>query len=335
MLNWLFSQLDLGYRVYDRARQQLDDEEYAKALWWAGVLRRMRFSGAYEVEALVYREQGKLGEAAASLEEGIQFAPGVWLLHNLLGSTYSDLGRYDDALKCYDKARKCEHSDADFISYNQSVVLKRQNRLQEALDLCPERSRDPGLNSRVRGFRLELLYLLKRTEEAIRLAEESLKATSQEDEPEESFVGLFLAKLTVADDPQRGLREAVACLKCDMGRNLEAQELVDSLLPESPTYRFSFWFEGTARLPTSSSASFLIILVQVVATSEEEALNLYRGEQMEQLRDLPLKKSENRGRFPENQRGIFFGPVHISSGAPSLWERIKDFFTPSAAGARQ
>lgn len=328
MFSWLISQLDLGYRFYDRARQQIEDEEYAKALWWAGVLRRMRFSGAYEVEGLVYREQGRLEDAAASLEEGVRFAPSVWLLHSLLASTYSDLGRYEEALTSFERAGRCAGADPQFVHYNQSVVLRRQNRLQEALELCPQSTKDPSLNALARGFRLKLLTLLGRTEDAIQLAEECLQGESDEGQPEESAVHLSLAKLFVATDPRRALSEAVASLQCDMGRNPEAQELIDSLLPESAAFRFAFWFEGVAKLPTSSSADFMIVIVQVVAASEEEALEIYREEQLETLQHLKLKKSENRGRFPEDQRGLFFGPVHILSSGPTFWERIKNFFRP-------
>ncbi len=319
MLAWLASRLDLGYRIYDRARRQIREEEYAKALWWARILRQLRFSGAYEVEALVFREQGKLSEAASSLEEGIREAPGVWLLHNLLGSTYIDKGRYDEA-------GLCQGAEPEFGRYNQSVVLRRQGLLEEALDLCPERCQDPELNARARGFRLELLQLSGRTSDVIRLADDCLQDEPDSGQPEECFVRLTLARSILEENPTRALREAVLALKSDGGRSTEAQELIDTLVPESSTFRFAFWFEGTGKMPGGFSKGFLIILVQVVAATQEEALDLYLQEQVSDLRDLPQKKVENRGRFPESERGIFYGPVHIGTGSPSFWGRIREFF---------
>lgn len=160
---------DEVYALFDSAFEDLEDEEYESALAKAAELRKARFTGALEVEALVHRAQGDLQKALSVLQE----APSqVWALQLLLGSTLCDLARYDEALEVYSRCRALENADIAAVAYNESITLSRLGRWDDVLERVPdgeEELRYPSL-----GLRVEALGHLQRYGEAAELSERVL-----------------------------------------------------------------------------------------------------------------------------------------------------------------
>jgi tetratricopeptide (TPR) repeat protein len=157
--------------VYKQARAQIDEGRLESALKLAEQLRAQDFSGAIEVEALVHRARGKYELAAEVLEEGLADGAYVWPNLLLLGSTYSDLGRLDDALTLYQQALECPGVDADWVNYNRAVALGHFEQIEEALAACPNDPTDPELMGLVDILRLGLLNELGRQTKVIELVE--------------------------------------------------------------------------------------------------------------------------------------------------------------------
>ena len=55
-------------------------------------------------DLLLYREKGKLPEAAAALEKAVQASPQQAVFHNQLGITYRQQGQFSKARDAYEKA---------------------------------------------------------------------------------------------------------------------------------------------------------------------------------------------------------------------------------------
>ncbi len=97
-------------------------------------LERERYSGAFDLAAQAYAGLGKLDEAIAVLQRGVDLAPEAWLNWQLFGNSLSDAGRYDEAA-AYRSALACERVLAGSIHLNQAILAERRGDFSEALRL--------------------------------------------------------------------------------------------------------------------------------------------------------------------------------------------------------
>jgi len=157
--------------LYQQARTFIDQGKLEAALKLAQQLRDMEFTGAYEIEAMVYRARRNFERAAEVLEDGLADGAYVWPNLLLLGSTYSDLGRLNDAMDIYDQTLQCPGVDADWVHYNRAIALGHVDMIEDALAACPSDPGDPQLTGLVDILRLGLLNELGRQPKVIELAE--------------------------------------------------------------------------------------------------------------------------------------------------------------------
>lgn len=180
------------------------------ALRIAEELLEHRHSGGFELRALVLGDRGDTEEAVACLEEGVERAPGVWLLWELLGNYRSDLGRYDAAAAAYEEALACPDAGVGWIRLNQGVLLGRRGRPEEGLAVLAT-VEDPDLRERVLAARLGLLSDLQRHEEVQTAGSEFVERDLDPDvhDPESvSWILLHVAESRRAlDDDPDGVRD--------------------------------------------------------------------------------------------------------------------------------
>jgi tetratricopeptide (TPR) repeat protein len=92
-------------------------------------------SAGYEIMAIGYARKGNTPKAVRYLKKGAQRFTGVWHYWQLMGNYLSDLGRFPDALECYEKALQMEHKDEQNLLLNKAVLLDRMSRSHDALEI--------------------------------------------------------------------------------------------------------------------------------------------------------------------------------------------------------
>lgn len=122
-------------RLMKQAFALIEEERFEEAHKIAEELEELRYSGAFEIAARAFLGEGEPEKAAAVLERGLSLASEVWSSWQLLGNIYSDLGRYDDAAKSYDRAWACPGGDADSLRFNQAVLASRRGEPEKVLAL--------------------------------------------------------------------------------------------------------------------------------------------------------------------------------------------------------
>ncbi|HEY0160866.1 MAG TPA: tetratricopeptide repeat protein [Thermoanaerobaculia bacterium] len=162
-----------AHKLYDEGRALIASREYERALAVGRKLRKVQYSGAYEIEGLAYQGLGRLDDAVRVLREGVAQAPGVWLIWSLLGNCLSDLGRFDEALEAYDRAEGCAHVEHALVHLNRAVVATRQ---EKPLLVLEHLERVEGYRFECAALRATALHALGRNHEAEHLAMRTLEA---------------------------------------------------------------------------------------------------------------------------------------------------------------
>lgn len=111
--------------MHDEALGRLHEGDLDGATKLAEELKTLRWSGAFEVLALVARARNDLPEAVRVLEEGCAAAPEAWSLHELRGNLLDASGQHVRALEAYERALTCEGAWAASILYNRAVARLR------------------------------------------------------------------------------------------------------------------------------------------------------------------------------------------------------------------
>jgi tetratricopeptide (TPR) repeat protein len=163
------------------------------------LLERQHSSG-FEILALALGEEDELEEALAVLEEGVEKAPDVWLLWQLMGNYRSDLEDFSGALEAYDHALFCDGVDKDSVYFNIATVLSRQEQFEEAVSYL-ELVQEADHRLRADAMRAELYRELNREVEAMELARLTLErvdervTTLDEEEVDASHFSVICARL--------------------------------------------------------------------------------------------------------------------------------------------
>ncbi|WP_342643372.1 tetratricopeptide repeat protein [Rhodoligotrophos ferricapiens] len=97
-------------------------------------LEKMRYSGAFEIQAIACARLDKKNKAVKILEKGVKLAPEAWLLWQLLGNYESDLGHYDKAVNAFENGLKTKNSDMVSLYYNYANALTRYGKVDAAMN---------------------------------------------------------------------------------------------------------------------------------------------------------------------------------------------------------
>jgi tetratricopeptide (TPR) repeat protein len=110
----------------------LDIGEPKKALKIGQQLEKMRYSGAFEIQALAYNDLNKRKKAIKTLEKGVKTVPDVWLLWELLGNYYSEESEFEKSFVAFEQGLRTAEPDRVSLNYNYAIALERSGDLQEA-----------------------------------------------------------------------------------------------------------------------------------------------------------------------------------------------------------
>lgn len=153
----------------------LTEENYDDAIRIGRQLIAMHHSSGFEIAGLAYQRQGKISEALELLEEGVNKAAPVWVLWKLLGDSYSDAERFEDAENAYQTALTKNKADADLIHLNRGIAFHRQEKWDDAENaLFPVKSK--GLRRRALA---ELIHIAANAGKPAVAAERALALINQ------------------------------------------------------------------------------------------------------------------------------------------------------------
>jgi tetratricopeptide (TPR) repeat protein len=296
--------------VAQQAFQALGDGELEEAEKLAAQLKRIRYSACFEIQALVELQRDNPEAAIEVLREGVQSAPTVWRLWQLLGNTLSDLRDYDEAMTCYETALQLEIGEEDLASleFNRATLLSRQERSREALEIVRRlqlMDETPAhLQWRIHALSLSTLSDLGRSEEVLEEAQELraiLEAVDWEDDEFSHYDSLTTAWTQggcalLRDEKSLEAREwATRALAIDrtVSGALQLLRTSDPDAPKADRYYYVM-LEGDWRDEDSEENEVeegFFTTLEVIARSEEEAVEL--ALQFEEPRwETPLKVAE-------------------------------------------
>jgi tetratricopeptide (TPR) repeat protein len=175
-------------RLYDEARELIDSYGYEEALEIGRKLRKLNYSGAFEIEGLAYSHLDRNEDAVRVLREGLTLAPGVFQNWLLLGSCLSNLRRYDEAMLAYERAEACEEADASLVDLNRAIVSARREDREGTLRYLDRITgyESSGMRYRTLDLRVDALHGLGRVSEAEDLGQSRSTSGATRRRPKES-----------------------------------------------------------------------------------------------------------------------------------------------------
>lgn len=284
------SREDEAQRLHDEALARIDEGDLARARAIAAELRAMRWSGAFEIEALAARAEGDLDAAVRVLEQGVALAPAAWPLRQLMGTLCSEAGRIDDALAALDAALRCEGVWVSSVRYNRAVARMRGGdpggALADAESVLEDPATPPFTLDALR-VALDALHALGRAEDGVSLVRAMTGSLARGDARGRAELAAFAALATVragAGEPEvrRALDEAI-----DAG--CARREVLDALaaLPAEGTGGVRYRVTLSAPRPDDAPAEVAgyLRVVEVRARDEAHAFELARAIEPRAVRD--------------------------------------------------
>lgn len=120
-------------KLYDEGWDLLEEENFEQAMEVGKRLERLRWSGAFELQAAVYEAEGDLEGAVSVLRKGVDKTGGNYSLSSRLGNTLSDLGHYEEAIEAYEVGMALETTDITLFRMNLGLVYSRMDQNEKAL----------------------------------------------------------------------------------------------------------------------------------------------------------------------------------------------------------
>lgn len=299
-------------KLYDKGRELVEAGKYEDALAIGRKLRKINYSGAFEIEGLAYAGLDRHEDAVRVLREGLALAPTAWANWILLGSCLSDLGRYDEALAAYDRAQACESADVDSIELNRAIVANRRGDFAAALEHLDRVSQYESTAMRLAAVRERIGSLrdLGRTSEAEELGTRTLREWLDRPDPESAREAGNIA-FAVAEmrrerlhNPAALLREVVSWWRAT--REASLLWMIRDLRPiRSPEAKyFQLLLHGLT--PHDPEVDGFFTSANVVADSAEEALALYLElDPPEPGVEVTIEKAEAVEPSPEDPKGVY------------------------------
>lgn len=289
-----------------QAFEALDRGKPKAALKIAKTLKRMRYSGSFEIQALAHIDLGDLPKAIDVLREGTETCPGVWSLWQLLGNSLSDARRFDEAFEAYERGLKADDPFVESLDLNLAIALLRSGRAAEARARIGPIIRAPrfkelegSLRARMLVLELEALRKLDRCNDAVAVFVSMGSENFGDDAGAElSMLWLEYARsLFELGRRQDAEKAAVRSVRFNV-RNEEALPYLREIrrAPASlRTNRYRLLVRGqwiASSNDTDKTATGFFANYTVCADSEEEALGLVAELQPEEVRNLRIEEAK-------------------------------------------
>ena len=308
-------------QLAERGFDLVDEGECEEALAVADELAKHRYTANFEIRALALAKLDRKEEAVDALEEGVEKAPSVWRLWQLLGNYRSDLGEMDNAHDAYVKALECPDVDTSSVHLNRAVAFSRQERYEDAravLSLVTDPAR------RVRREALSVGFLIDtgRFPEAVRQAQGLLEQEwDEEDDGVRAWVQADLARALhkMGASPDRVREETWRALELD--KRCESalwllREVDSNFSPNANYYRLLLGGQVPDNCDELPAGDWVYVNYEVVAESPEEALTLAARLEPASLRPaLRVEEWEVVEPRPDDPKGVYWmSAYHLAPG---------------------
>lgn len=300
--------------MMERAYSLLDEHEVQEAREIGEELKKVRFSGGFEILAACCLQDDDQEGAIKILEEGTSVVPQAWPLWRQLGILYSDQKRHDLARSCYEEALACPGVEEPLLRFDQALVHYREWRHDEALrllDALPEKWKVPSA-----ALKASVLNRLERYEEAIDHCRFFLENNAENFSAREQrtlMVELAVALWEKDKSPEALplLRRAVV-MESDLYALQKLRELNDRRSAQAS--HFCLIVKGKWHEPFDGESHVLQFLraLEVVADSPEEALGFARELEPEPVAaSLVIDEYEEMEAQPGLLKGVYEATGHI------------------------
>ncbi len=298
-------------KLYGKARALLDSGAYEEALAIGAKLRRLHYSGAFEIEALAYSALDRDEDAVRVLREGLELAPSVWLNWHLLGNCLSNLHRLDEAMSAYDRAEACPKVDLAIVNLNRAIVAARRQDHAAALRYLERELPDtPQTRLRAGSMRVAALHGLGRDAEAEELGSRIL-AEWRDAPPNADFADVVFELADIRrerGEDRQMLRAWVVETWRATGHERLLWLIRELRLRRSPD---SQYFRLLLHGKTASGGGFYRS-VDVVADSPEQALAfLLEIDPAEPDVELTIEEATALEPRPNDPQGLYAGSVRV------------------------
>jgi tetratricopeptide (TPR) repeat protein len=266
-------------RLMEKAFSLLDAGELKGAEKIGRELKKLRHSSAFEILALAYLRQQKPAKAVNVLEEGTRKAGKVWLLWELLGNCYSDLGRFRDAETAYQRALQQKGCDPSVVHLNRAIAFERNGR-SDAANLAVRQVKSKNLRRRADAIRIRLALVdgKKRTAKqlASRTARRRPNAEERYDRETESAILLSCALAFQKSPAERKQLIRLAVRAVDLNpNNTEALALIREARARKARHsrQYALFIHGRWNTPLSKAKAppGFFRTIRVVAPTEKIA----------------------------------------------------------------
>ncbi len=270
---WLRSKEEEVRAKHDEALDRLRAGDLAGATALAEELETLRWSGAFEVLALIARARNDLPEAVRVLERGCAAAPEAWSLHELRGNLLDATGEHARALEAYERALRCEGVWAASVLYNRAVARLRAGdaggALADAENVLAGASAPPFALDAVR-VAIDALDRLGRREDAASLVRTALSEAPEGSPVAARLHGLAAIAATRLGDTARAAAEAAIAIEAGHGTAELARMMPKVRDDGRPARALRLVVQGRSRV-NGERAGFLRV-VSVLAADAAEAL---------------------------------------------------------------
>lgn len=301
----------------DKGFEQLESYDYENAIRTGKKLKRMRHSSAFEILATAYAEDGDRPKAIRELEAGVDKAPDVWRLWQLLGNYYSDEERYEDAKGAFDRALSCPDSWVDSVRLNQAIAMHRANEHEAALGTLGQIT-DDSLSIRAAATKISVLNSLSQHDEAITVAEQAIEAPSTDPEDSEPlsrvYSGLGRTMWDQGRHAELALKHAWKAIELNNGNDSAMwliREVQNKRSPNSKYFRMAVHGEWREPIDDDGEIQGFYRSFDVVADTEQAALDLAREFEPEEARPtMTIDECEAIEPAPDSPHGVYVVTGH-------------------------
>jgi Tfp pilus assembly protein PilF len=304
-------------QLLEQAYNFIQQGDAEQAIKLGNQLLEHRHARGFEIIALAYEQQGKTPDAIAVLKDGVSKVPNAWPLWELLGNLYSDQDESQQAHNAYKRALDCPNVDRSSVNYNYAILLKRENKFDEAMKLC-ESIDAPDLKNKTKVLRLSLQNATGHHDEAINFANGLVsEMLAEPDMPDEDMQDLARAYAELGRaywegkyDRQASWENAWKALEWDRSDNTAlwlVREIISRKSPGSKWYKLVVEGKWHFPLEPDKDPPGFITTYEVVADSVEDALAFAQDlEPVEVRPSMKVESQEDMGNFPDNQQGVYW-----------------------------
>lgn len=300
--------------LFDDGLDALGEGRLDDVLEIARKLEARRYSGAFELRALALEEQGDKEGAVAALQEGLESAPDVWRMWQLLGNLSSDLGHYDEARASFERALACAEVERSSVQLNLAILEQRREDYQASLHRLDVID-DPSLWAQVTSVRMTNLLRLGHLAALMAAGEELVARVERGDEGHGASVAYALGSMALGAQQLERPREVAEQLALRaLAYDIQSEHLLWILreVRQDYTEEARLWRLVLDGSDGAEGTAGFYIVHQVVADTAYEALELAREVQaLRGYEALEIDDYDDEGPHADLPKGVYDSPGRI------------------------